>query len=95
MEALKQRVATPQELVHIECPIHHYRGIGQQSVPVKDCVLCAKVQILTILATKEGDMQENLEQLEAILRAACELSSEGKFDFTPSKPKFHIEKGTS
>jgi len=94
MEALKQR-ATNEELIHIKCPIHNYFGIGQSTTPTQGCVLCAKVQILTILVTKKGDMNENLSQLESILHAACELSEEGKFDYLPSKPKFTIEKGKS
>lgn len=93
MEALQSRRTTPQELVHIECPIHHYRGIGEKTTPTRGCVLCAKVQILTILATKSGDMQSNLEQLEDILHAACELSAEGKFDFKPEKPSLEITRG--
>jgi hypothetical protein len=94
MEALKQR-ATNEELIHLKCPIHNYFGIGQNTTPTKGCVVCSKVQILTILATKSGDMNDNLSQLEAILHGACELDSEGKFDYLPERPKFMIEKGKS
>lgn len=66
------------------CHVHGYYG---QPIPgpTEKCKQCGEVYLRQILATKSGDYQANLDELEAIIHAMVELDEEGLFDYKPYK----------
>lgn len=80
--------------VSVECPVHGYAGIGSKKKPEYGCKTCNEVTFFTILARKSKNSfnKEALDELEAYVRAICELEDEGAFDFKVNAPTFDVQK---
>lgn len=83
-----------EQKVSVECPVHNYAGLGSKKKPEYGCKMCNEVTFFTILARKSKNSfnKEALEELEACIRAICELEDEGQFDFKVNAPQFDIQK---
>lgn len=68
----------------LHCGLHQYAGPGSAKPPVEGCERCAHVMIYTLVARQKGNKLQALDELEAILRALCELDDEGAFDYAPA-----------
>jgi hypothetical protein len=74
------------------CGLHNYVPGSKHQSPRAGCKNCIEADFIFILASKKGDLQENLDQFEAIIQSLCELDAEGKMDFVLDKPVIHTQK---
>lgn len=74
------------------CGKHNYVAGSKHQKPRMGCPDCVKVTYIHLIATRGGDIKENLDQLEAIIHGLVELDQEGKMDFQITRPTIEIEK---
>lgn len=75
------------------CGKHNFVAGSKHQKPHMGCPDCIKVTFIHLIATRQGDVKENLDQLEAIIHGLVELDQEGKMDFEMQRPDIQITKG--
>lgn len=80
----------------IICGTHFYNP-GGPKMPTEGCPDCWFAFFIHQLAKLPPHLrQEKLDELEMVVRTACETDAKGNFDFKPYKhPKVVIEKGNA